>query len=111
MKVDVTKAIGDIGSKMEATMAKLQVELKSDMAKLSRENAKMCGELKSELKSAIVELKSEIGGLRELKSERGELHAKLDGLNDKIKSLGRDFKRMYGAVLLAYIMYRICTSN
>ena len=92
---------------LKSDMARFHVELKSDMAKLSRENAKMFGELKSELKSEI----GGLGGLRGLKSEMGELPAKLDGLNDKIKSLGRDFKRMYGAVLLAYIMYRICTSN
>ena len=70
-------------SKMEAKIAKLRVELKAKMAK----------------------------NHGEVKSEMAELHAKVGKFNDGIKSLGRDFTRMYRAVLLAYIMYIIYTSN
>ena len=77
------KAIGDMDSKMEAKIAKLRVELKVKMAK----------------------------NHGEVKSEMAELHAKVGKFNDGIKSLGRDLKRMYRAVLLAYIMYIIWTSN
>ena len=77
MKVDVTKAIGDIGSKMEATMAKLQVELKSDMAKLQ-----------VELKSDMVDIKSKVGKIE-----------------DGIKSLNWQVKAIYGAALAVYMMY------
>ena len=95
MKVDVTKAIGDIGSKMEATMAKLHVELKSDMAKLSTENAKMYGELKSEIADVKLELKSDIVDIK----------SKVGKIEDGIKSLSWQVKAIYGAALAVYMMY------
>ncbi|PUU77028.1 hypothetical protein B9Z19DRAFT_1147415 [Tuber borchii] len=70
LKVDVTKAIGEISSKievrfskMDATMAKLSAEHKSDMAKLSTDMAKIYFAHKSDMAKLSAEHKSDMAQL------------------------------------------------
>ncbi|PUU77029.1 hypothetical protein B9Z19DRAFT_1147416 [Tuber borchii] len=81
LKVDVTKAIGEISSKievrfskMDATMAKLSAEHKSDMAKLSTDMAKIYFAHKSDMAKLSAEHKSDIAKLSvEHKSDMAKL--------------------------------------
>ena len=104
--------MGDISSKMEATIAAIRVELKSEMAALRVElKTDMAmlfmgmGKMHAELMANHWELKSDIV---DIKSKMGNISTQVGKAEDGIKSLGWQVKALYGAALAVYIMY-ICT--
>lgn len=140
MKVDVTKAIGDMCSKMEASMAAYRLEQKTDMAGLYAIMGKIYVELKTDMAALRVDQKTDMAALRveqktdmaglfaimsksyvelktdisrnhgELKSEMGKISTDLGQAKYGIKSLSWQVKAIYGAALVVYMIYR-CTPH